>query len=73
MTSTFFYFKIFMNMIYKQKVQSQIEVLVGKIRVIEAVANGAMQLPNNQVLQVIEDTKKVIDSINELVNLERLL
>ena len=71
MTSTFFYFKIFMNMIYKQKVQSQIEVLVGKIRVIEAVANGAMQLPNNQVLQVIEDTKKVIDRINELVNLER--
>lgn len=71
MTSTFFYFKIFINMIYKQKVQSQIEVLVGKIRVIEAVANGAMQLPNNQVLQVIEDTKKVIDRINELVNLER--
>ena len=58
-------------MIYKQKVQGQIEVLVGKIRVIEAVAKGAMQLPNNQVLQVIEDTKKVIDRINELVNLER--
>jgi hypothetical protein len=58
-------------MIYKQKVQGQIEVLVGKIRVIEAVANGAMQLPNNQVIQVIEDTKKVIDRINELVNLER--
>jgi hypothetical protein len=58
-------------MIYKQKVQGQIEVLVGKIRVLEAVAKGAMQLPNNQVLQVIEDTKKVIDRINELVNLER--
>ena len=71
MTSIFFYFKIFINMIYKQKVQGQIEVLVGKIRVLEAVANGAMQLPNNQVLQVIEDTKNVIDRINELVNLER--
>jgi hypothetical protein len=59
-------------MIYKQKVQGQIDVLVGKIKVIEAVAKGAMQLPNNQVLQVIEDTKKVIDRINELVNLESL-
>jgi len=71
MTSTFFYFKIFINMIYKDKVQGQIDVLVGKIRVIEAVANGAMQLPNNQVLQVIEDTKKVVDRISELVSLER--
>jgi hypothetical protein len=58
-------------MIYKQKVQGQIEVLVGKIRVLEAVANGAMQLPSNQVLQIIEDTKQVVDRINELVNLER--
>ncbi len=58
-------------MIYKEKIQGQIEVLVGKIRVIEAVATGAMQLPNSQVLQVINDTKKVVDRINELVNLER--
>jgi len=71
MTSTFFYFKILINMIYRDKIQGQIEVLVGKIRVIEAVASGAMQLPNSEVMRVIEDTKKIVDRINELVNLER--
>ena len=60
-----------MNMIYKQKILGQIDVLAGKIRVIEAVASGAMKLPNSEVIRVIEDTKKVVDRINELVNLER--
>jgi hypothetical protein len=56
---------------YKEKILGQVDVLVGKIRVIEAVASGAMQLPNSEVMRVIEDTKKVVDRINELVNLER--
>lgn len=58
-------------MMYKEKILGQIDVLASKIRVIEALATGAMRLPKNEAMQVIEDTKKVVDRINELVNLER--
>lgn len=58
-------------MIYKEKVKGLLSVLEGKIRVIEAVANGAMQLPNKDVLQIISDTKKVREQIEELIDIER--
>jgi hypothetical protein len=58
-------------MIYKEKVKGLLSTLEGKIRVIEAVANGSMQLPNNEVLQIISDIKKVRERIDELVDIER--
>ena len=58
-------------MIYKEKVKGLLTVLEGKIRVIEAVANGAMQLPNKEVLQIISDIKKVREQIEEIVDIER--
>lgn len=58
-------------MIYKEKVKGLLTVLEGKIRVIEAVANGAMQLPNNEVLQIISDIKRVREQIEEIVDIER--
>jgi TusA-related sulfurtransferase len=58
-------------MIYKEKVKGLLSTLEGKIRVIEAVANGSMQLPNNEVLQIISDTKKVRERIEELIDIER--
>ena len=58
-------------MIYKEKGKGLLSTLEGKIRVIEAVANGSMQLPNNEVLQIISDTKKVRERIEELVDIER--
>jgi hypothetical protein len=58
-------------MIYKEKVKGLLSTLEGKIRVIEAIANGSMQLPNNEVLQIISDTKKVRERIEELIDIER--
>lgn len=58
-------------MIYKEKVKGLLVTLEGKIRIIEAVANGSMQLPNNEVLQIISDIKKVRERIDELVDIER--
>ena len=58
-------------MIYKEKVKGLLSTLEGKIRVIEAVANGSMQVSNNDVLQIISDTKKIRERIEELVDIER--
>lgn len=58
-------------MIYKEKVKGLLSALEGKLRIIEAVANGAMQLPNKDVLQIISDTKKVREQIEELIDIER--
>jgi C4-type Zn-finger protein len=58
-------------MIYKEKVKGLLSTLEGKIRVIEAVANGSMQLSNKDVLQIISDTKKIRERIEELVDIER--
>ena len=55
----FLFIQIFIIMIYKEKVKGLLTVLEGKIRIIEAVANGAMQLSNSDVLQIISDIKKM--------------
>jgi hypothetical protein len=58
-------------MIYKEKVKGLLSLLEGKLRIIEAVAKGAMQLPNKDVLQIISDTKKVREQIEEIIDIER--
>jgi predicted transcriptional regulator len=58
-------------MIYKEKVKGLLTVLEGKIRIIEAVANGAMQLSNSDVLQIISDIKKIREQIEEIIDIER--
>jgi putative sterol carrier protein len=56
---------------YKTQVQNLLEVITGKLRIIEAAATGAMQLPYSEILQVIDDAKKVTERASELVNIER--
>ena len=58
-------------MVYKQKVLNLLEALDGKLRIIENVANGAMNMDAQQVNQVIEQTKKLREQIYEIVTIER--
>lgn len=58
-------------MIYKQKVQSLLEALQGKIRLIENVSTGALRMEPQQVDQLIQQTKKLTEQITELISVER--
>ena len=58
-------------MIYKQKVQELLDVLEGKLRIIEATATGQMRLSNQEILTVINQTKQVRERLSELINIER--
>lgn len=58
-------------MIYKEKVQGLVEVLNGKLRIIEGIATGAIKVTNQETVQIITDTKKVVERIGELVSIER--
>jgi hypothetical protein len=58
-------------MIYKQKVLGLLEALQGKIRIIENVAAGAMRMDAQQVDQLIKDSKKITEQLNELISIER--
>jgi len=68
---TFFYLKILINMIYKEKVINLLDVLNAKIRIIENVSNGSMRLSQAEVNQLIKDTKEVTERISEIISIER--
>jgi hypothetical protein len=67
----FFYLKIYISMIYKEKIQGLIEALNGKLRVIEGATTGAMRISNEEVYQIIQDSKKLTERISELISVER--
>jgi putative sterol carrier protein len=58
-------------MIYKEKVQGLVEVLNGKLRIIEGIATGAIKVNGQETIQIITETKKVVERIGELISIER--
>jgi hypothetical protein len=58
-------------MIYKDKIASLLEQQDSKLRILESVAIGTMRLNQNDVIKVIEDCKRLKESISELISLER--
>jgi len=58
-------------MMYKKKVLGLLESLEGKMRMIESVSTGAMRMSNVEVSNLINQTKKTIEQITELVSIER--
>jgi putative sterol carrier protein len=58
-------------MIYKEKVQGLVEVLNGKLRIIEGIATGAIKVNGQETIQIIAETKKVVERIGELISIER--
>jgi len=55
---------------YKQKAENLVEAISAKLRIIENVAIGTMQIPHPQVLEVINDTKKLSNQLSELISIE---
>ena len=67
----FFYYKIFIPMIYNEKIQILLDTLDGKLRILKNVSVGAQQLTPSQIYQTIEDSQKIIEKISELVSINR--
>jgi len=60
-----------MSMMYKSQIQNLLVVLDGKLRVLEGAASGALKLSPNDVIQLVQDIRKVSDRMNELISIER--
>ncbi len=58
-------------MIYNEKIQTLLEALDGKLRIIQNVANGAQQLSPSEVNTTIEDARKIVERVSELVSINR--
>jgi len=67
----FFYYKIFIPMIYNEKIQILLDTLDGKLRILKNVSVGAQQLTPSQIYETIEDSQKIIEKISELVSINR--
>ena len=58
-------------MMYNEKIQTLLESLDGKLRILQNVANGAQQISPSDVNMVIEDARKIIERVSELVSINR--
>ena len=58
-------------MIYNEKIQILLESLDGKLRILQNVANGAQQISPSDVNTVIEDARKIVERVSELVSINR--
>ena len=58
-------------MMYKKKVQELLDVLEGKLRIIENASTGQMRLSAQELSTVINQTKQVREKLSELVSIER--
>jgi len=58
-------------MIYNEKIQTLLESIEGKLRILQNVANGAQQLTPSEVSTTIEDARKIVERVSELVRINR--
>jgi hypothetical protein len=58
-------------MIYNEKIQNLLEALDGKLRIIQNVANGAQILSPSEINTTIEDARKIVERVSELVSINR--
>jgi len=58
-------------MIYKQRVQSLLETLEVKLRIIESISTGQMKMSQTEVAQLINNAKNIREQISEIVRLEK--
>ncbi len=58
-------------MIYNEKIQTLLESLDGKLRILRNVANGAQQISPSDVNMTIDDARKIVERVSELVGINR--
>lgn len=58
-------------MIYNEKILALLETLNGKMRILENAANGSQNISHSDVINTLNDSKKIIERIAELVSINR--
>lgn len=58
-------------MIYNEKIQTLLESLDGKLRILQNVIKGAQQITPSQAIEVLEDSRKIVERISELTRINR--
>ncbi len=58
-------------MIYNEKIQTLLESLDGKLRILQNVINGAQQITPSQAIEVLEDSRRLVERISELTRINR--
>lgn len=58
-------------MMYKEKIESMLDTLDSKLKVLQGVANGTIKLSTNDINFVIESCIKLKESVKELISIER--
>jgi hypothetical protein len=58
-------------MIYNEKIQTLLDSLEGKLRILKNVASGAQQLSPSDINQTIDDAQKILERVSELVRINR--
>ena len=58
-------------MIYNEKIQMLLESLDGKLRILQNVIKGAQQITPSQAIEVLEDSRKLVERISELTRINR--
>jgi len=58
-------------MIYNEKIQMLLESLDGKLRILQNVIKGAQQITPSQAIEVLEDSRKLVERVTELTRINR--
>ena len=58
-------------MIYNEKIQTLLESLDGKLRILQNVIKGAQQITPSQAIEVLEDSRRLVERISELTRINR--
>ena len=58
-------------MIYNEKIQMLLESLDGKLRILQNVINGAQQITPSQAIEVLEDSRKIVERVTEFTRINR--
>ena len=58
-------------MIYNEKIQMLLESLDGKLRILQNVISGAQQITPSQAIEVLEDSRKIVERVTELTRINR--
>ena len=56
---------------YREKIESMLDTLDSKLKVLQGVSNGTIKLSANDINFVIESCIKLKESIKELISIER--
>jgi hypothetical protein len=58
-------------MVYKKKIESLLDSTRNKLRIVENIANGSMNMPSQDVINLINDLKRMNEQLIDLVSIEK--